>query len=430
MLSIAFQTLGCKVNQYETDAMEQLFEDKGYLIIDFKEKADIYIINTCTVTNMADKKSRQLINKARKNNKDAIIVVVGCYAQAIGEELKEKTNIDIVIGNNNKNRIVDIIEEYLSTNKVDSNIIDMNKINNYENLSISKVNDKTRAYIKIQDGCNQFCSYCIIPYVRGRVRSRYKKEIIREVNQLVQNGYKEVVLTGIHIASYGIDLENTSLIDLIIELNKIKNLNRIRIGSLEPSLITEEFVSIISKIDKVCPHFHLSLQSGCNDTLKRMNRKYTTDKFLQKVNILRTYYNNPSITTDIIVGFPGETEDEFNQTYNYIKKVSFNDIHVFKYSQREGTKATKLPNQVDANVKNNRSNTLIELSKDLKYNYLNKFINTKQEVLFEDVVNIDNVTYNVGYTKRYLRVGLQTGNNLSNQMIQVYISAMLGDMLY
>ncbi|TCT16882.1 threonylcarbamoyladenosine tRNA methylthiotransferase MtaB [Natranaerovirga pectinivora] len=430
MGKVAFHTLGCKVNQYETDAMLQLFENNGYKVIPFNEVSDIYIINTCTVTNMADKKSRQIINKAKKTNPDSIIVVVGCYAQAAKEKLELDKDIDIVIGNNKKNDILNIVEDYIKEKKIEDTVIDINDTDIYEPLSITKVSEKTRAYIKIQDGCNQFCSYCIIPFMRGRVRSRLPEEVIKEVEALVKNGYKEVVLTGIHLASYGKDLVDIHILDLLKELNKIQDLKRIRLGSLEPNLITEEFAKEVSSIEKLCPHFHLSLQSGCNETLKRMNRKYTTESYLDKVEILRKYYNKPAITTDIIVGFPGETEEEFNETYEFTRKISFSDVHVFKYSKREGTKAADFTNQVEEKVKTFRSNKLIQCCNALKEKYLEDMKGEIEEVLFEETITIDDKDYCMGHTKRYVKVGIISDEDISNQLINVELLERKDDLLF
>lgn len=429
MKKVAFCTLGCKVNQYETEAMEQLFLKNNYEIVGFNDISDIYVINTCTVTNMADKKSRQMINRAKKNNNKAIIAVVGCYAQAAQDILKNDSTIDIVIGNNMKYNIINIIEEYNNKHNKIQCLIDINKSLKFEAMHISKVNEKTRAYIKIQDGCNQFCSYCIIPYVRGRIRSRDSIDIIDEVKRLANNGYKEIVLTGIHLASYGVDLGNTNLIQLIESINEIKNLQRIRIGSIEPNLITDDFAYRISALEKVCPHFHLSLQSGCDLTLKRMNRKYTTDEYCNKVEILRHYYEEPAITTDIIVGFPGETKDEFEYTYNFISKIKFSDMHIFKYSKRKGTKAADLPNQINESIKNERSKILINIANKLKNEYLNKYLNTKQEVLIEELIEIENEKYEIGHTKEYIKVGIKSNSDNNNEIKCVKMTKIRNNMI-
>jgi threonylcarbamoyladenosine tRNA methylthiotransferase MtaB len=432
MKTVAFHTLGCKVNQYETDAMQQLFEGQGYEVVPFQQDSDVYVVNTCTVTNMADKKSRQIINKAKKTNPDSIIVVVGCYAQAAAEVLEKDESIDIVIGNNKKNEIVQIVEQFMDSHDKIYSVMNINDTKEFETLSLNKGSEKTRAYIKVQDGCNQFCSYCIIPYMRGRVRSRELNEIVAEIKKLVNSGNKEIVLTGIHLASYGIDLENTNLIDLIQSIHKIEGLERIRFGSLEPNLITEEFVETIANLHKVCPHFHLSLQSGCDSVLKRMNRKYSTDSFYNKVLLLRQYYEMPAITTDIIVGFPGETEKEFETTLNFVHKVNFADVHVFKYSKRAGTKAASFPNQVTEKIKQERSQKLIKVTAETKEGYLRNFLNQKVEVLFEENIEEKNhKKYAIGHTSRYIRVGVgvPTEESLSNKIKTVEIEKIKGDLL-
>ncbi|MCT4543617.1 MAG: tRNA (N(6)-L-threonylcarbamoyladenosine(37)-C(2))-methylthiotransferase MtaB [Vallitalea sp.] len=429
MKRVAFHTLGCKVNQYETEAMEELFEQAGYQIVNFNEVAEVYVINTCTVTNIADKKSRQMLSKAKNKNKDAIIVAVGCYAQIAKEKLMNDNNIDLVIGNTNKNKVVLLVEEYFQIGDKISIVEDIDKTKEYERIWISKVNDKTRAYIKIQDGCNQFCSYCIIPYTRGRVRSREMSDILKEVNTLAIRGYHEVVLTGIHIASYGKDLENTTLIELLTELNKINGIYRIRLGSLEPNLITKEFIDQLVKLDKVCPHFHLSLQSGCDDTLKRMNRKYSTSQFFSKVNIIRQAYKNPSLTTDIIVGFPGETEEEFNTTMHFINKIKFSNIHVFKYSAREGTPAAKRSDQIDPKLKNERSHKLINIQSKIREKFLSDFVNKEVLVLFEEETEIEGNNYYFGYTDNYIKVKVKSNIDLQNKQMITKITDMDKELL-
>lgn len=404
MLKVGFHTLGCKVNQYETEAITELFEQKGYQIVDFNELADIYIINTCTVTNIADKKSRKMLSKAKGMNQNAVVVAMGCYAQVAEEKLQENPEIDLIVGNTKKNEIVDLVENYLSQHTKINTVEDMTHQNQYEELWVSKNEDKKRAHIKVQDGCNQYCSYCIIPYTRGRVRSRNAESIIKEVQAIADNGYKEIVLTGIHLASYGKEFENYALIDLLEELNNISGLKRIRLGSLEPTLITEPFVKRLSQLEKLCPHFHLSLQSGCKDTLKRMNRKYTPEEYRQSVSHLRNAYHQPSITTDIIVGFPGETEEEFKQTLDFVREIAFSDCHVFKYSPRNGTKAALMQNQVDEKMKNYRSKVLTELRDELYETYLNQFTGQEIEVLFEEHLLIDGVGFYAGHASNYLRI--------------------------
>ena len=429
--TVAFLTLGCKVNSYETDAMEQLFLKSGYDIVDFNSKADVYIVNTCSVTNMADRKSRQMLHKAKKNNSKAVVVAVGCYVQAAPEEIIQDKAIDLIIGNNKKKDIVNIVEEHISKSIIDINDTKGNV--EYEELEINKTQENTRAYIKIQDGCNQFCSYCIIPYVRGRIRSRQLDSIMQEVHSLADNGYKEVVLTGIHISSYGLDFEKEKingfkyeyLLEIIEEIAKVEGIQRIRLGSLEPRIVTEEFVEKLSKIDKVCPHFHLSLQSGCDETLKRMNRKYTSEQFMNGCNILRKYYENPSLTTDVIVGFAGETDEEFDITYDFLSKVKFSQMHVFKYSIRKGTVAEKLPNQVSDDIKNKRSKMLIEMSEKNHCEYMNLFKNSKQLVLFEEKTLINDKEYYIGHNERYIKVALKSNRALENEIVSVNIIGQL-----
>jgi threonylcarbamoyladenosine tRNA methylthiotransferase MtaB len=370
-----------------------------------------------------------MLSKAKNKNKDAIIVAVGCYAQIAKEKLMNDNNIDLVIGNTNKNKVVLLVEEYFQIGDKISIVEDIDKTKEYERIWISKVNDKTRAYIKIQDGCNQFCSYCIIPYTRGRVRSREMSDILKEVNTLAIRGYHEVVLTGIHIASYGKDLENTTLIELLTELNKINGIYRIRLGSLEPNLITKEFIDQLVKLDKVCPHFHLSLQSGCDDTLKRMNRKYSTSQFFSKVNIIRQAYKNPSLTTDIIVGFPGETEEEFNTTMHFINKIKFSNIHVFKYSAREGTPAAKRSDQIDPKLKNERSHKLINIQSKIREKFLSDFVNKEVLVLFEEETEIEGNNYYFGYTDNYIKVKVKSNIDLQNKQMITKITDMDKELL-
>ena len=419
----AFLTLGCKVNQYETDAMEEILEKAGYEIVSFKETADVYIINTCSVTNMADRKSRQMIHRAKKNNPDAIIVAAGCYVQAAEEELAKKNEADILVGNNKKKDISQILEEYFAAKEpeqevpVVSEVIDINHTKEYEDLTIHKVNEHTRAYIKIQDGCNQFCSYCIIPYARGRVRSRSREDVVKEITGLVAQGYKEAVLTGIHLSSYGIehmegnpvsqgDWNHRELLALIREVHEIEGLERIRLGSLEPRIITEEFAKSLAELPKFCPHFHLSLQSGCDSVLKRMNRHYTTEDYLRRCEILRKYFKRPAITTDVIVGFPGETEEEFDITEKYLEKVHFYEMHVFKYSRRAGTKAAAMPDQIPEQIKGVRSDRLLALEQKMSEEFRKGFIGEKVSVLFEEMITVDGKEYLVGHTPEYVKAAL------------------------
>ena len=420
----AFLTLGCKVNQYETDAMEEILEKAGYEIVSFKETADVYIINTCSVTNMADRKSRQMIHRAKKNNPDAIIVAAGCYVQAAEEELAKKNEADILVGNNKKKDIAQILEEYFAAKEpeqevpVVSEVIDINHTKEYEDLTIHKVNEHTRAYIKIQDGCNQFCSYCIIPYARGRVRSRRKEEVVEEVKTLAGNGCKEVVLTGIHLSSYGID-HGSTLQELILAVHEVAGVERIRLGSLEPGIITENFVKTLSALPKFCPHFHLSLQSGCDATLKRMNRRYTSGEYYEKCILIRKYFKHPALTTDVIVGFPGETEEEFAITRDFLNKVDFYETHIFQYSRRKGTKAAVMENQVSSDVAHRRSAILIADGKVRKQRFEEKISETVTKVLFEESVTIDGKVYASGHTMEYIRMLMETTENLDNQILLV-----------
>lgn len=419
--TVAFLTLGCKVNSYETEAMQKLFEDADYQVVDFDSKADVYVVNTCTVTNIADRKSRQMLHRARKMNEAATVIAVGCYVQAAKDVLEQDDSIDIVIGNNKKNEIIDILNDYNQGNNIeDEVIIDLSKEAKYEPLMIESVTEKVRAYIKIQDGCNQFCSYCIIPYARGRVRSRDEASIMEEVKNLVKKGYKEIVLTGIHLTSYGMDLDEkkeSKLLALIVKLSTIEGLERIRLGSLEPRIITEEFAKTLADNKKFCPHFHLSLQSGANETLKRMNRKYSAEEYFEKCELLRKYFDNPAITTDVIVGFPGETEEEFKESEQFLEKVAFAQMHVFKYSKRKGTKAYSMPNQVPEEIKANRSNILIHLNEKMMEAYHNSFIGKNERILIEETVEIDGKQYQIGHNERYVKLAVKAENPMVNQII-------------
>ena len=384
-MKVAFYTLGCKVNQYETNGMIQAFLEKGYKIVDFTEKSDIYIINTCTVTSISDKKSRQMIRRTKQLNPEAIVVAVGCYAQVAKDKLEEIKDIDLILGISEKTEIIKYVEEEIKERNPKTYISDVMHQKQFVDFGSVNYTDKNRVAIKVQDGCNQFCTYCIIPYARGRIRSRKIENVKKEVEDLAQKGIKEIVITGIHVASYGKDLEeNIGLIDLLEEINKIDGIERIRLSSLEPTLITEEFVKRLSKLAKICDHFHLSLQSGCNETLKRMNRHYTTEDFKKATELLRKTYPNVALTTDIIVGFPGETEEEFNITYDFLKEINFYKMHVFKYSPRHGTKAEKMPNQIDGNIKEERSKKLIELSDKNEINQNKRYINKNLDVLIEE----------------------------------------------
>ena len=408
MRKAALHNLGCKVNSYETEAMQQLLEAAGYQIVDFEEKADVYIINTCSVTNVADKKSRQMLHRAKAKNPEALVVAAGCYAQAAGEKLLEDTAIDLVIGNNKKAELVQLLEERLAGQEPQDAVIDISAAQEYEALHIERQADHTRAFIKVQDGCNQFCSYCIIPYTRGRVRSRRPEDVEKEVRDLAEKGYQEIVLTGIHLSSYGTDFkeEHQDLLELTKRLHQISGVKRIRFGSLEPRLITEEFARELSAMEKICPHFHLSLQSGCDATLKRMNRHYTCEDYLYRCGILRKYFEDPAITTDVIVGFPGETDEEFAETKKFLEKVHFYEMHVFKYSRRAGTRADRMPDQVPEPVKTKRSAELLALEKEMSKAYRASFLGRETEVLLEEPVEIGGARYMMGHTKEYVKAAV------------------------
>lgn len=428
MKKAALHNLGCKVNAYETEAMQHLLEEAGYEIVPFTQKADVYVINTCSVTNMADRKSRQMLHKAKKNNPDSIVVAAGCYVQTSEKEVLNDLSVDIVIGNDRKHDIVRLLEEY-SLDSVNDTVDDINDgKHDFEELFIDQTKEHTRAFIKVQDGCNQFCSYCIIPYARGRVRSRRFENVIAEVERLAANGFKEVVLTGIHLSSYGVDFEEAvGLLELIQAVNAVKGIERIRLGSLEPKIVTEHFASELSKLDKICPHFHLSLQSGCDATLKRMNRKYTTKEYERGCELLRKYFVHPAITTDVIVGFPGETEEEFEQTKAYLEHIHFYEMHIFKYSKRKGTRAAVMPDQIDEQIKAARSEKLIALGHDMSKEFRKFYIGKNEEVLFEEKAVIGDKEYFVGYTKEYVKVAKETDENLENQIVSGRISGMLTD---
>ncbi len=428
MKKAALHNLGCKVNAYETEAMQHLLEEAGYEIVPFTQKADVYVINTCSVTNMADRKSRQMLHKAKKNNPDSIVVAAGCYVQTSEKEVLNDLSVDIVIGNDRKHDLVRLLEEY-SLDSVNDTVDDINDgKHDFEELFIDQTKEHTRAFIKVQDGCNQFCSYCIIPYARGRVRSRRFENVIAEVERLAANGFKEVVLTGIHLSSYGVDFEEaTGLLELIQAVNAVNGIERIRLGSLEPKIVTEHFASELSKLDKICPHFHLSLQSGCDATLKRMNRKYTTKEYERGCELLRKYFVHPAITTDVIVGFPGETEEEFEQTKAYLEHIHFYEMHIFKYSKRKGTRAAVMPDQIDEQVKAARSEKLIALGHDMSKEFRKFYIGKNEEVLFEEKAVIGDKEYFVGYTKEYVKVAKKTDENLENQIVSGRISGMLTD---
>ena len=424
MKRAALHNLGCKVNAYETEAMQELLEKNGYEIVPFHEEADVYIINTCSVTNMADRKSRQMLHKARKQNPNSVVVAAGCYVQALGNAGKSEDGVDIIVGNNKKNNIVEILDAYFQEHpeKQVQELIDINHTNEYEDLHLSRTAEHTRAYLKVQDGCNQFCTYCIIPYARGRVRSRAKKDVVEEVRTLAANGYKEIVLTGIHLSSYGIDFEKENgetddLLSLIRAVHEVERIERIRLGSLEPRIITEEFAEALANLPKVCPHFHLSLQSGCDATLKRMNRRYDAAEYEEKCHILRKYFKNPALTTDVIVGFAGETEEDFRESKDFVDRIDFYETHIFKYSKREGTRAATMPNQVDEQEKTRRSNIMLEMNAEKMKKYEQLWMGQDVEVLFEEIMEKDGIRYATGHTKEYLRMMYPCGNEPEDNWI-------------
>ena len=413
---VALHNLGCKVNAYELEAMQEMLEKAGYEIVPFAPGADVYIINTCTVTNIADRKSRQMLHKARKMNPEAIVIAAGCYVQAQKNMENIDDAIDIVLGNNRKQDLLFVLENYKKGSGQEKDLISLDKPVEYEELQLSSTGEHTRAYLKVQDGCNQFCSYCIIPYVRGRVRSRRKEEVLEEVLRLTKNGYQEFVLTGIHLSSYGVDCED-NLLELIKAVHEIEGVKRIRLGSLEPRIITEEFAQALGNMPKICPHFHLSLQSGCDATLKRMNRKYSAEEYLEGCRLLRKYFKNPALTTDVIVGFPQESEEEFEQSYKMIESVEFYETHIFKYSRRQGTRAAQMEGQVDEAVKTERSHKLIQLGKEKKQKYMESFLGQQVEILFEETAKIQGEEHWIGYTKEYLKVAAKSKENLENRIV-------------
>ncbi len=412
-LKIALHNLGCKVNNYEMDVMSQKIKEAGGIIVPFGEKADVYIINTCTVTNIADRKSRQMLHKAKKENPDSVVVAVGCYVETGIEGVKKDECIDLAVGNNKKAEIVEILDEFLEVrNEYDdktlggTSIIDINKTSEYEDMTLSELPGRTRAYIKIQDGCNQFCTYCVIPYARGRIRSRDMDDILAEIEGLVKKGCKEVVLTGIHISSYGVDKGESAIIDLVEKINDIEGLERVRLSSLEPRIITRENAKRLGALKKLCPHFHLSLQSGSDSVLKRMNRHYTSADFKAGVEYLREVFENPAITTDIIVGFPGETEEEFEECRKFVEDINFYEIHVFKYSPRKGTVAAGMKEQLTDRQKSVRSDALLKLTKEQSKSYREGFLGKELSVLWEDTEEINKITYVIGHTDKYVRVAV------------------------
>lgn len=443
MKKVALHNLGCKVNAYETEAMQELLEKHGYEIVPFQEGADVYIINTCTVTNMADRKSRQMLHKARKMNPDSIVVACGCYVQAKKDDIPE--GIDIVVGNNKKQNIVEILENYEKEKNQDGQretsdeqkketetyqeILDINHEKVYEDLHLSTAAEHTRAYIKVQDGCNQFCSYCIIPFARGRVRSRNSEDVIREVKRLAEHGFREIVLTGIHLSSYGVDTGD-DLLHLIREVHNVEGIERIRLGSLEPRIVTDGFAAALAGLPKICPHFHLSLQSGCDATLQRMNRRYDTREYEEGCQILRKYFDHPAITTDVIVGFPGETEEEFAVTKEYLKRIHFYEMHIFQYSKREGTKAAVMEHQVPEPVKKERSNILLALEKKMSEEFREYYVGKQVTALMEEAYEFEGETYFTGYTKEYVKIAVKSAADLSNQFVKGTIRGRLTDDIY
>lgn len=431
----ALHNLGCKVNAYETESMQQMLEAAGYEIVDFAETADVYVINTCSVTNMADRKSRQMIHRARGKNPAAVIVAAGCYVQTAGEEIKKDLSIDILIGNNKKAELIPLLEQYFADHAHAVDVIDINDgIQPYEELTLAKTGEHTRAFMKVQDGCNQFCSYCIIPYARGRVRSRDPKSVYEEACTLAENGYREIVLTGIHLSSYGVG-EEFGLLELIRMVHEIPGIERIRLGSLEPRIITEEFVQQLSELRKICPHFHLSLQSGCDETLVRMNRKYTTEEYAHSCELLRGVYEHPAITTDVIVGFPGETPEEFAQTKRFLERIGFYEMHVFQYSKRHGTRAERMPDQVPETVKKARSGELLALVEEQSKAFRDFYIGKEQTVLFEEDMQIGAKRYMVGFTPEYVRLAMElapdeAASDYTNRLCTGTVAGVLTEELY
>lgn len=413
----ALHNLGCKVNAYETQAMRQMLEEAGYKIVDFTEKADVYVVNTCSVTNIADRKSRQMIHRARKSNPNGIVVAAGCYAQTKTEEMEGQNAADIVIGNNNKHTLIHAIRSFEEDNDKRVSVLPINHVQPYERLWMTRPAERTRAFLKVQDGCNQFCSYCIIPYARGRVRSRRLSDVLEEAKELASNGCREIVLTGIHLSSYGTDT-GENLLDLIRECAKIEGIVRVRLGSLEPGIITEAFADALAKIPEICPHFHLSLQSGCDRTLLRMNRKYTTEEYKKSCEMLRKRFAHPAITTDVIVGFPGETEEEFASTKAFLKEIHFYEMHIFKYSKREGTRAAAMEGQVPPDIKAARSAELITLGHAMSKEFRDYYIGREAEVLMEESFAQDGKQYFAGYTKEYVKICLETQENIENQLVK------------
>lgn len=428
MRKAALHNLGCKVNSYETEAMTQLLKKAGYEIVSFRDQADVYIINTCSVTNMADRKSRQMLHKAKKQNPNAVVVATGCYVQTATEKVAQDLSIDLVVGNNRKKDIVEILNEYYAEKEAgeqvkEEYVIDINHTDEYEDLEISTVTEHTRAHLKIQDGCNNFCSYCIIPYARGRIRSRTMESIKAELERLSTSGFKEIVLTGINLSCY--DDNGKKLIDVIEMADNVNGIERIRLGSLDPEVVTEDFVERLGKVKKICPHFHFSLQSGCDKTLKAMNRHYTSDEYYEKCQLIRKYINNPAFTTDVIVGFPGETEEDYISSREFVKKVKFAELHVFKYSKRDGTVAAKMPNQIDEKIKTLRSEDLIKTGEELTKKFRQAKIGQDTTVLFEEKILLDNKEYWVGHTVDYIKIAVPEKENLEGQIRKVNVKDFL-----
>ena len=430
MRKAALHNLGCKVNSYETEAMTQLLKKAGYEIVSFQDQADVYIINTCSVTNMADRKSRQMLHKAKKQNPNAVVVATGCYVQTATEKVAQDLSIDLVVGNNRKKDIVEILNEYYAEKEAgeqvkEEYVIDINHTDEYEDLEISTVTEHTRAHLKIQDGCNNFCSYCIIPYARGRIRSRTMESIKAELERLSASGFKEIVLTGINLSCY--DDNGKKLIDVIEMADNVNGIERIRLGSLDPEVVTEDFVERLGKVKKICPHFHFSLQSGCDKTLKAMNRHYTSDEYYEKCQLIRKYIDNPAFTTDVIVGFPGETEEDYISSREFVKKVKFAELHVFKYSKRDGTVAAKMPNQIDEKIKTLRSEDLIKTGEELTKEFRQAQIGQDTTVLFEEKILLDNKEYWVGHTVDYIKIAVSEKENLEGQIRKVNVKDFLNN---
>ena len=432
MRKAALRNLGCKVNYYETEAMAQLLEKAGYEIVAIEDRAHVYVINTCSVTNIADRKSRQMLHRAKKRNPQAVVVAAGCYVQAAGEELEKDPAVDIIVGNNKKMDLPRILEKFFAGRELEraEYLIDIGKTRQYEGLNIDKVAGHTRAFIKIQDGCDQFCSYCIIPYTRGRIRSRKPGEIIKEVENLGSQGYQEMVLTGIHLSSYGAEFEEgkqNALVDLLVRLDKIPGIKRLRLGSLEPRIVTEDFARTLAGLKTICPHFHLSLQSGSDSVLRRMNRRYTTAQYREVCRILRTWFDNPAITTDVITGFPGETEEEFRETADFLREIRFYETHIFKYSRREGTRAARMEGQIPESVKASRSDELLAMGAAMSLEYRKTFLGQEKEVLMEEKAVISHREYLTGYTKEYVRAAIPWDEGLKGKLVTGVFQEMLGD---